>query len=109
MRANELNYILKTMLDSQEDVSDLIMTVGKPLQVESSGELVKVGIEPDIERLTPFQSEIITLNLIGGMRRLTEDLLRTGSCDSSYFVPGSARFRVNLFSNEAISPACCEN
>jgi twitching motility protein PilT len=98
MRANELNYILKTMLDSQEDVSDLIMTVGKPLQVESSGELVKVGIEPDIERLTPFQSEIITLNLIGGMRRLTEDLLRTGSCDSSYFVPGSARFRVNLFS-----------
>lgn len=98
MRANELNYILKTMLDSQEDVSDLIMTVGKPLQVENSGQLVKVDIEPDIERLTPFQSEMITLNLVGGMRRLTEDLLKTGSCDSSYFVPGSARFRVNLFS-----------
>lgn len=98
MRANELNYILTTMLTSQEDVSDLNITVDKPLQVENSGQLVKVDIEPDIDRLTPFQTEMIALNLVGGVRRLTDDLLRTGSCDSSYFVPGLARFRVNIFS-----------
>ncbi len=37
MRANELDYILTTMLDSNKDVSDLNITVDKPLQVESSG------------------------------------------------------------------------
>ena len=29
--------------------------------------------------------------------RLTEELLRTGSCDSSYNLPDVARFRVNVF------------
>ena len=98
MRKNELNYILSTMLDSHDDVSDLNITVDKPLQVENSGQLVKVDIEPDVEKLTPYQTETIALNLVGGVRRLTEDLIKTGSCDSSYFVPGKARFRVNIFS-----------
>ena len=98
MRRNELDYVLGTMLDSNKDVSDLNITVEKPLQVESSGQLVPVPIAPPIEKLTPFQTETIALNLIGGSRRLTEDLLRTGSCDSSYSLTGKARFRVNIFS-----------
>jgi twitching motility protein PilT len=51
-----------------------------------------------VERLTPFQSEVMALNLVGGNRRLTEDLLRTGSCDCSHGIPNKARFRVNIFS-----------
>jgi twitching motility protein PilT len=98
MHRKVLDYILGTMLDSNKDVSDLNITVDKPLQVESNGQLVPVAIEPAIEQLTPFQSESIALNLIGGNRRLTEDLLRTGSCDSSYSLAGKARFRVNIFS-----------
>ncbi len=98
MRRNELDYVLGTMLDSNKDVSDLNITVEKPLQVESSGQLVPVPIAPPIEKLTPFQTETIALNLIGGSRRLTEDLLRTGSCDASYSLTGKARFRVNIFS-----------
>ncbi|MEK7686008.1 MAG: PilT/PilU family type 4a pilus ATPase [Verrucomicrobiota bacterium] len=98
MRRNELDYILSTMLDSSKDVSDLNITVDKPLQVETSGQLVPVTIEPPVEKLTPFQTEMIALNLLGGNRRLTEDLLRTGSCDSSYSLTGKARFRVNIFS-----------
>ena len=98
MRRNELDYILGTMLDSNKDVSDLNITVDKPLQVESSGQLVSVEVEPRIEKLTPFQTEMIALNLVGGSRRLTDDLLRTGSCDSSYSLTGKARFRVNIFS-----------
>ncbi len=98
MRRNELDYILGTMLDSSKDVSDLNITVEKPLQVETSGQLVPVTIEPPVEKLTPFQTELIALNLVGGNRRLTEDLLRTGSCDSSYSLTGKARFRVNIFS-----------
>ena len=98
MRRTELDYILGTMLDSQKDVSDLNITVDKPLQVESSGQLHPVVIEPNIDHMTPFQTEMMAFNLIGGNRRLTEDLLTTGSCDSSYSLQGKARFRVNIFS-----------
>lgn len=98
MRRNEINQLLGTMLDSNRDVSDLIITVDKPLQVESSGQLVPVRLDPDPGMLTPFQTETLALNLIAGETRLTEDLLRSGSCDCSFFVPGKARFRVNIFS-----------
>lgn len=98
MRSNELDVVLDTMLNSHPDVSDLNITVDKPLQVESSGELTKVEMDPPIERLTPYQTEMLALNLVGGSRRLTEDLLRTGSCDGSYSLGEKARFRVNIFS-----------
>jgi len=81
MTKAELDYILGTMLDSHKNVSDLNITVDKPLQVESSGELVGVPIEPPGEKLTPFQTETIALNIMNRNRRLTEDLIKTGSCD----------------------------
>ncbi len=98
MRRNELDYILSTMLDFHKDVSDLVFTVDKPLQVEAAGQLTSVPIQPNIERLTPYHTEMIALNLLGGSQRLTEDLLRTGSCDASYSLGDRARFRVNIFS-----------
>ena len=98
MRKQEMDYILSRMLDSHNNVSDLNLTVGRPLQVESSGKLIKVDIEPDIKELTPFQTEHIAMNLIGQDRRLTEALIKSGSCDLSYSLPGKARFRVNIFS-----------
>src|SRR2546423_2089320 len=97
MTKAELDYILGTMLDSNKNVSDLNITVDKPLQVESSGELVGVPIEPQIDKLTPFQTETIALNIINRNRRLTEDLIKTGSCDCSYSLGQKARFRVNVF------------
>ena len=98
MRRNELDFILGRMLESQQEVSDLNFTADKPPQVESFGELVPVDLDPPIASLTPFQTEMVALNLIGGSRRLTEELLRSGSCDSSYSVSNKARFRVNIFS-----------
>ena len=98
MTKAELDYILGSMLDSQKNVSDLNITADKPLQVEASGELMSVSIEPPIDRLTPFQTETIALNIINRNRRLTEDLIKTGSCDCSYSLGQKARFRVNIFS-----------
>ena len=97
MRRAEVDYILGTMLDFDSGVSDLNITADKPFQVETSGELVKVDIDPPIEKLTPFQSETLALNLINSSRRLTSDLLKTGSCDQSYSLGQKARFRVNIF------------
>jgi twitching motility protein PilT len=98
MKKQEIDHILGRMLDSNDNVSDLNITVGKPFQVENSGQLTGIEIDPPFERLTPFQSEIFALNLINQDRRLTETLLTQGSCDSSYELPGRARFRVNIFS-----------
>jgi twitching motility protein PilT len=98
MKKQEIDHILSRMLDAHNNVSDLNITVGKAFQVESSGQLTGVEIDPPISELTPFQTEIFSLNLINSDRRLTETLLFEGSCDSSYELPGKARFRVNIFS-----------
>jgi twitching motility protein PilT len=98
MRKQEIDYILGKMLDAYKNVSDLNITVGKPFQVESSGQLTGVEMDPPFLKLTPFQTEIFALNLINQDRRLTEILLSQGSCDSSHELPGKARFRVNIFS-----------
>jgi len=98
MRRHELDYILSKMLNYEQEVSDLNFTVDKPPQVESFGELLPIELEPPIERLTPFQTEMMALNLLSGSRRLTEDLMRHGSCDASYAIGESVRFRVNIFS-----------
>ena len=100
MRQQQIDHILTTMLESYENVSDLNMTVDKPFQVESSGVLKPVELTPPIEKLTPFQAEIMALNLINGDRRLTKMLLSEGSCDLSYQLAGKARFRVNVFSQK---------
>jgi twitching motility protein PilT len=107
MRRAELDAILMTMLGldrstdttlrRRKDVSDLNFTVDRPLQVEHAGELVPVICDPPLDLLTPYQTEMIALNLISGNARLTEDLIRTGSCDSSYSVGDKLRFRVNIF------------
>jgi twitching motility protein PilT len=88
------------MLESHDNVSDLNVTVDKPFQVESSGELMPVSFTPPIRHLTPFQTEILALNLINRDRRLTGALLSEGSCDTSYQLAGKARFRVNVFSQK---------
>ncbi|MFZ0726545.1 MAG: PilT/PilU family type 4a pilus ATPase [Desulfobacterales bacterium] len=98
MKKQEIDHILTRMLDSNKNVSDLNLTVGKPLQVESDGELVPVDMRPPFKELTPFQTEIFALNLMNQDRRLTRTFLNSGSCDLSYSLPGKARFRVNVFS-----------
>src|SRR3954464_143917 len=98
MRRNELDFILSTLLDFSKEVSDVVFTVDRPPQVEACGQLVGVPFQPPLEKLTPFQTELIALNLIGGNARLTYDLLKSGSCDSSYTLGDRARFRVNIFS-----------
>ena len=98
MRSPELDYLLTTMLDSQPEVSDLLFTAGKSLQVESFGELKPVTCEPPIERLTPFQTEMVALNIMGDNLWHIGDLLRRGSCDTAYTLTDKARFRISIFS-----------
>ncbi len=100
MKKQQIDNILTTMLESHENVSDLLMTVEKPFQVESDGQLMPVNLNPPVEALTPFQAEVLALNIINSDRRLTKTLIREGSCDTSYQLAGKARFRVNIFSQK---------
>jgi twitching motility protein PilT len=107
MRRPELDSILTVMLESQPEVSDLLFTVDKPLQVESYGELKVVDCDPPIERLTPFQTEMVALNLIGENQWHLEDLLRRGSSDAAYTLTDKARFRINIFSQRGNYSIVC--
>ena len=98
MRKAEIDHILTTMLESFGNISDLNKNVGKPFQVESAGKLTEVSLDLSSPEITPFQAETFVMNLINSDRRLTETLIREGSCDCSYFLIGKVRFRVNIFS-----------
>jgi len=97
MRQPELNATLSAMLDAHPGISDLLFTVGRPLQVESFGELKEVRTHSSPKMLTRFQTERIALNIIGSARHLLRDLAVRGSCDCSYALGDRARFRVNIF------------
>src|SRR5262245_16266298 len=107
MRRPELDNILNVMLESQPEVSDLLFTADKPLQVESFGQLRPVTFDPPIEKLSPFQTEMIALNLVGENQWHIEDLLRRGSCDAAYTLTDKARFRINIFSQRSNYSIVC--
>ncbi|HEX4086399.1 MAG TPA: PilT/PilU family type 4a pilus ATPase [Chthoniobacteraceae bacterium] len=97
MRRSDFDRILTSMMEAHPGVSDLLFTVGRPFQVESYGELKQVDIHPDVQRLTPQQTETLALNIIGEDRRLIKELIMMGSCDCSYALNDRFRFRVNVF------------
>ena len=97
MTTRELDRILETLLLSHDGISDVLFSVGRPLQVEAFGVLKPVVFEPEIHSLSPFQTEQVALAIIGNHPRLLHDLHATGSCDTSYALGMLARFRVNVF------------
>ena len=97
LRKKDTDHILMHMLRSQKGTSDLNFTPGKPLQVESSGALTKVVTNPPNDILTPYQTEMLAISVLGMDRGNFEALARAGSADCAYEVPGECRFRVNVF------------
>lgn len=92
----DLPPVLERMLLVSNRISDLNFSVGASPQVEMNGELNSV--QPlGLERLTPYQTEIIALTLLRGHPDATAKLVRSGSCDLSYSLPSRTRFRVNIF------------
>jgi twitching motility protein PilT len=96
MNTAEINRILEFMLSYRENISDLNFSVGRAPQVEVTGSLVSVPIV-GLERMSPYQTEMIALHLMGQDREVMRKLIHTGSTDLSYSIPGVTRFRVNIF------------
>src|SRR5919107_223821 len=50
-----------------------------------------------LQKLTPYQTEIIAMTLMHGNPDAAQRLAHTGSADLSYSLPSRTRFRVNVF------------
>jgi twitching motility protein PilT len=92
----DVDPLLETMLDAAPGISDLNLSVGRPPQVEVDGQLRSVKFA-GIERLLPYQTELIAMRLLAGKRELADRLVKTGSTDLSYSLARRTRFRVNVF------------
>jgi twitching motility protein PilT len=86
--------LLVSMLKTSAKVSDLFFSPGKPPLVEINGKLAPAG---SARPLTIEDTRRIATDLIGTNQHAAENLKELGSCDVSYSLPGSNRFRVNVF------------
>ncbi len=100
MKREHLDFILSKILDEYPTLSDINFTVGRPPQAEVDGILRPALIEMGIRELMPYHTEMLALTIIGNNRRNLRNLIEHGSCDLSYGIPGKARFRVNIFSQQ---------
>lgn len=97
----DLPPIIERMLLVSDKISDLNFSVGQLPQVEINGKLTPV--QPlGMQKLTPYQTEIIAMSLLKGNPDAAARLTETGTADLSYSLPSRARFRVNIFQQRGV-------
>lgn len=97
----DLPPVIERMLALSDRISDLNFSVGQLPQVEINGILTPV--QPlGMQKLTPYQTEIIAMTLLHGNPEAAERLTKTGTADLSYSLPSRARFRVNIFQQRGV-------
>ncbi len=97
MTHEELQAILSAMMQSGAGVSDCLFLHGKPPLVERYGTLQELPMEGPDATLQSAHLDAMANLLLDDSPRLRSDLTETGSCDTSYALPGVARFRVNIY------------
>jgi twitching motility protein PilT len=97
----DLPPIIERMLLVSDKISDLNFSVGQLPQVEINGKLT--AVQPlGMQKLTPYQTEIIAMALMQGNPDAAQRLAQTGTTDLSYSLPSRARFRVNIFKQRGV-------
>jgi twitching motility protein PilT len=97
----DLPPIIERMLLVSDKISDLNFSVGQLPQVEINGKLTPV--QPlGLQKLTPYQTEIIAMTLLQENAEAAERLVKTGTADLSYSLPSRARFRCNIFQQRGV-------
>ncbi len=97
MSKEEVDQLLDAMIQSAEGISDLLFVAGRPMQIESQGNLMPFVNEKYAPVLTSERIEDIALTIIDNNQRLLADLKEHGSCDCGYTLGNKCRFRVNIF------------
>ena len=97
----DLPPIIERMLMVSDKISDLNFSVGQLPQVEINGKLTPV--QPlGLQKLTPYQTEVIAMTLLQENSEAAERLVQTGTADLSYSLPSRARFRCNIFQQRGV-------
>lgn len=97
----DLPPIIERMLLVSDKISDLNFSVGQLPQVEVNGKLTPV--QPlGLQKLTPYQTEIIAMTLLQENPEAADRLVKTGTADLSYSLPSRARFRCNVFQQRGV-------
>src|SRR2546430_2332521 len=97
----DLPPIIERMLLVSDKISDLNFSVGQVPKVEINGKLTPV--QPlGLQKLTPYQTEIIAMTLLEENPEAAERLVETGTADLSYSLPSRARFRCNIFQQRGV-------
>jgi twitching motility protein PilT len=97
----DLPPVIERMLMVSDKISDLNFSVGQLPQVEINGKLTPV--QPlGLQKLTPYQTEIIAMTLLQENSEAAERLVETGTADLSYSLPSRARFRCNIFQQRGV-------
>jgi len=97
MTHDDLQALLTAMLQAGDGVSDCLFLPGKPPLVECHGRLHDLPMEEPDTALQAAHIEAMAKLLLDGNDRLRNDLETLGSCDTSYALPGIARFRSNIY------------
>jgi len=82
---------------SATGVSDLLFVAGKPPQVEVHGSLESPAFEWPQPVLTSPRIESFAGAILNGNPKLLRDFAELGSCDCSYALGETCRFRVNIY------------
>ncbi len=97
----DLPPVIERMLMVSDKISDLNFSVGQLPQVEINGKLTPV--QPlGLQKLTPYQTEVIAMTLLQENSEAAERLVQTGTADLSYSLPSRARFRCNIFQQRGV-------
>jgi twitching motility protein PilT len=97
MSKEEIDQLLDATVQSADGVSDLFFVAGRPMQVESQGELKPFIYGQTEPILSSARIETMALAIINNNQRLLADLKEHGSCDCGYTLGNKCRFRVNIY------------
>jgi twitching motility protein PilT len=97
MNKEELDKLLAAMIEFADGISDLLFVAGRPMQVETQGELKPFVHELAESALTSERIEGMANVIINNNPRLLQDLKEHGSCDCGYTLKNACRFRVNIY------------
>jgi len=95
-RALATAALIQAMIDSGDGISDLVLSPGRPPQVERHGDLMPVPIA-EMPVLRPEDTAGVACDLINGNEHVLTTLKEQGACDLSFSLPDRCRFRVNIF------------
>src|SRR3984957_16513293 len=97
MNKEKLDRLLDAMIGCADGISDLLFVAGRPMQVETQGELKPFVHELSDPELTSERIEELANVIINNNPRLLADLKEHGSCDCGYTLKNACRFRVNIY------------